>query len=156
MSILPAMGGAALAFAVQASGDTPEVRVDPESSFDACVGAAPDDETEMDRDAWKALIACVFQQTAMQIDAQLPIKLDDSSTLVAVSSVGPQFNYTYVVNTLVGEIAAGAPAAIEKSTRASVCEDPDMLATIQRGGSYFYRWLDRSGAVIHTTLIEGC
>ena len=156
MSILLAVGGAALAFAVQASGDADEVRIDPESSFDACVEAAPANETEMDRDAWKALIACVFQQTAMQIDAQLPVKIDDTSTLVAVSSVGPQFNYTYVVNTLVDEMAAGAPATIEKSTRTNVCEDPDMLATIQRGGSYFYRWLDRSGAVIHTTLIEGC
>ena len=31
-----------------------------------------------------------------------------------------------------------------------------MVATMKRGGSYFYRWLDRSGAVIHTALVASC
>ena len=105
---------------------------------------------------WKAFIGCIFRETAAQIDSQLPIRIDDTWTLVAISANGAQLNYTYVMNGAASDLSPSAGANIAKAARRNVCADTDMAATFGRGGSYFYRWLDRSGAVIHTTLIEGC
>ena len=154
MSILLAMG--VLAFAIQASGETPELQTDTQASLNACISVAPPEDADMDSVDWKPFIGCIFQQTAAQMDTQLPIKIDDTTTLVAVSATGPQFNYTYVADMLVGDLAPGSAASIERATRQTVCQSPDMVATMKRGGSYFYRWLDRSGAVIHTALVARC
>ncbi len=156
MSFLLAIGGASLALALQASGPQVNIETDEVAAVDTCIQQVPENSEELSREEMKAFIACIFQQTAMQMDSQLPIKIDETSTLVAVSASGPQFNYTYVLDVTASELPKGAAASIESGTRQDVCANPDMVSTMENGGAFFYRWLDRSGTPIHTALFSSC
>jgi hypothetical protein len=156
MSFLSVGVGAVLALALQASGSTTNVETDADAVADVCTSLATPDIESMSEDQWKAFIACIFRETAAQIDPQLPIKVDDTTSMVAISATGARINYTYVVNRAASDFSPSQKANIATNARQSVCGDPDMLATLNRGGSYFYRWLDRSGAVIQTALIDNC
>ncbi|MEL7691437.1 hypothetical protein [Citromicrobium bathyomarinum] len=156
MSFLSVGVGAVLALALQASGSTTNVETDAGAVADVCISLATPDTEGMSEDEWKAFIGCIFRETAAQIDPQLPMKLDDTTSIVAISATGARLNYTYVVNRAASDFSPSQKEYIATSARKSVCGDPDMLATLNRGGSYFYRWLDRSGAVLQTALIDRC
>ncbi|MBH1943517.1 hypothetical protein I5L01_04645 [Erythrobacter sp. YJ-T3-07] len=47
-------------------------------------------------------------------------------------------------------------ATLAQNTRLSVCQSDDMAYTISMGGSFSYRWIDNSGAALHSMVIENC
>jgi len=155
MAILFGMSAAALAMAMQAQATKPAFETDSDAAIAPCV-AGYDQTRDPTPAEWKQIISCVFTNTAAQMDAQLPKKIDQITTLVSVSSSGPTFNYTYVLDVSMADVQQANIDSLEAATRENACTDPSMTQTMALGGSYFYRWVDRSGNQITTLRIEGC
>jgi len=155
MAIFVGMSAAALAMALQAHGTGPQFDTDTEAATAPCVGGYGEDSTPTAAQ-WQEIIACVFGNTAAQMDAQLPQKIDEITTLVSVSSNGPTFNYTYVLDVATAEVGQANIDSLEAATRQNACTEPSMKQTIGLGGAYFYRWVDRSGTQITTLRIDAC
>ena len=152
------LGGALLALLMQAHGPQVEFETDTQAATESCTQgreAALRSGTVTDAQ-WKEIIACVFANTAAQMDTQLPRKMDAITTLVSVSSTGATFNYTYVLDLAKADVRQENIDSLEAATRENACTDSSMTQTIGLGGSYFYRWVDRSGAKITSMLIDAC
>ena len=146
------MGSAALlALTMQAhSGSTnSKLKTDSDAAIATCVDPSTDAQMT-------AIIACIFSETAAQMDAGLPSKIDEITTLVAVSSHGTTFKYVYVLDVETADVRQQNIDALEASTRQNACTNANMMQTMEAGGSYFYRWVDRSGVLITSFTIEGC
>ncbi len=158
MAVFIGMGAAALALALQAQNTDTGITTDNEAATGPCIESnrqAIESDTVTDAQ-WKEIISCVFTNTAAQMDAQLPKKIDPITTLVSVSSNGPTFNYTYVLDVSMADVQQQNIDSLEAATRQNACTDPAMTQTIGLGGSYFYRWVDRSGTQITSMRIDAC
>ena len=150
--------GPALALLLQANSPQVDFDTDVEAATSDCVapyGEAVESNTLSDAQ-WKEIIACVFANTAAQMDAQLPKKVDPITTLVSVSSNGPTYNYTYVLDVSMADVRQDNIDSLEAATRQNACSDPAMSQTIALGGAYFYRWVDRTGTRITSMRIDAC
>ncbi|NCP18914.1 MAG: hypothetical protein GW855_07130 [Erythrobacter sp.] len=158
MTILVGAGTAVLALLLQAHGAKAEFETDVEAATTGCIEPHRDAiESQSVGDAeWKQIITCVFANTAAQMDAQLPKKIDPITTLVSVSSNGATFNYTYVIDVATADFRQENIDSLEAAARQNACTDPSMTQTMELGGAYFYRWVDRTGTQITTLRIEGC
>ena len=158
MSFLIASGAAVLALTMQAHGAYAKPQTDSDAAVDECVAEdrqnVPADQ--LSKADLATIIGCIFRATSDQISSQLPMKMDATTTLVAVSSTGPRLNYTYLVDVNARDFGAQQVATLAESTRLSVCQSSDMADTISMGGSFFYRWVDKSGTALHSMLIESC
>lgn len=158
MSIIMGVGGAALALMLQAQAPKMEFNTDEDAATKPCLtqyegSAAANSVSEAE---WKAIIACIFTNTAAQMDTELPRQVDQITSLVAVSSHGPTFNYIYVLDVAKADVRQHQIDSLKAATRENACTAEDMTTTMRYGGSYFYRWVDRQGKLITTMLIEGC
>lgn len=158
MAIIAGMSAAALALLLQAQSPQVQFETDTEAATSPCTEGREDaiDGNSVSDAEWKEIIACVFANTAAQMDPQLPKKVDEITTLVAVSSNGPTFNYTYVLDISLADVRQQNIDSLEATTMQNACSDPSMSQTIVLGGSYFYRWVDRSGTQITSMLIDAC
>lgn len=158
MAILSIAGAAALLLSMQAHGAQPDFETDVQAATAPCIEAnrtAIESNSVTDAQ-WKEIITCVFTNTAAQMDSQLPKKVDQMTTLVSVSSNGPTFNYTYVLDVAMDSVRQENIDSLEAATQQNTCSTDSMVNTISLGGSYFYRWVDRSGTQITSMLIDGC
>ncbi|WP_370177548.1 hypothetical protein [Alteriqipengyuania sp.] len=149
-------GAALFALTMQAHSGTTNGKLNTDSDaaiatcVDPSIGQNPTDAQ------MTAIIACIFSETAAQMDAGLPSKIDEITTLVAVSSHGTTFKYVYVLDVETADVRQQNIDALEASTRQNACTNANMMQTMEAGGSYFYRWVDRSGVLITSFTIEGC
>ena len=105
---------------------------------------------------WKAIITCVFANTAAQMDAELPQRIDDITALVSTSSHGTTFRYVYVLDVAMADVRQANIDSLRAATRQNACTDESMVQTMGLGGSYFYRWVDRRGTLITSMTISSC
>ena len=157
MSMTGFAGAALLAMTMQAQGSDSGFVTDQQAATAPCLNGSEEAAADsLSRAEWQKIIACIFQNTAAQMTPQLPKQMDEGISLVAVSSSGPTFNYTYIVDIAASEVTDGGRAGLSSATRKNVCADGSMLTTLEYGGSYFYRWLDRTGTKLHELRIESC
>ena len=110
--------------------------------------------------AWSArraaLNLCLNTETARQLGARLPIRIDSSSLLDRVTVEGPALVYRYRIDKRVAELPAGTPDRLDAHTRRSACAGEDVQQIIALGGVQIYRWVDRDEATIREVRIARC
>lgn len=158
MAILTGMSGAALALLLQTQAPPVQFNTDQAAATDPCIAQFKTsiETNSVSDEEWKAIITCVFANTAVQMDSELPKKIDEITTLVSVSSDGPTFKYVYVLDVLASDVQQQNIDSLRAATRQNACTTESMTRTMSLGGSYFYRWVDRQGTLLTTMLIEGC
>ena len=100
----------------------------------------------------QALIACSQQVVASLLSERLPIHLDESTTLVAVTAMGTELTYEYRVSKGAAAFDGGFDARMARS----VCAHPGRVIAISQGGAYRHIWKDGSGRVLHRLTVDRC
>ena len=136
----------------------PPVNIDTAQAVNACMSPAEqrrplNQTTPAQR---RRVIACVNAAAARQANAQLPAQVDEMTRLDRITAVGMVLTYHATITRAKAELPANAGQMLESSTRANVCAQPNMVQTMQMGGIYGYRWVDRNGVLIHQIRITGC
>lgn len=93
-----------------------------------------------------AHLAREFDKLYPQYRSQLPVRLDDRTTLVELSHRGHIFRLRHLVEPDNPRVTVG-----ERNRRAmlaKVCADDDMRATMKRGAIYEYQYLDRQSRMV--------
>lgn len=156
----PAVMAAALAGAGAAGAQTPDspVRVDTNQAVAACLTPAQQRQAlgQIGPAQRRRIVACIFENTARQINAQLPVAVDEVTRLDRITTSGPLLTYHYSVSTPRAELPPNIGELLEQGTRTYVCAQANMVQTLQMGGAYGYRWADRDGAPIHQVQISRC
>lgn len=158
MSITAVAGAVLPLFPMAQLGSIEDIRTDTMAAVEACV---PVDERDRSIDSMtieerRAMIGCVFRQTAAQMNPQLPARVDEITIMERMSVSGATLTYHSRVEVDVAEVSRDGIAALEKATRAYVCNEQSMRSTIGMGGSYRYVWVDASGQPLHSALVEAC
>jgi hypothetical protein len=146
--------GVAVALAAAMAAPVWAQDVDNEAVVAVCVPGG-DRPIESAEDA-RRIVACANREAARQMNAQTPIRVDELTTLTGVEASGTHLVYVSRIDLDAATLDSGAPARMEQSTRAYVCQQEDMRNTMSLGGSYGYRWTDRSGQKIHEIRIDRC
>ncbi len=150
--------GLAFAAAAPASAQTTDV----EKGADAAKVCGLDhDPTEAEFQALapakrQQIMACFQRQSALDMQPQLPMKVDAITTLRSVTAVGTQIRYDYVVDMDAATVTAEQRKGIEKTMQGKVCGSKDMATVVRNGGSYAYRWEGRGKALLHQLTISAC
>lgn len=103
-----------------------------------------------------AMLSCLARESARVLNAQLPLRIDEITTLRSVAADGPELTYLNDVEVDAAGLTAAQSAALIETTRNYVCSQPLMRAAVTAGASYRYIWLDRSGAEFNRMTIERC
>ena len=103
-----------------------------------------------------ALNLCLNNETARQLGARLPIRIDSSTLLDRVTVEGAALVYRYKIDKSVAELPAGTPDRLDAMTRRSACAGEDVQQIIALGGVQVYRWVDRDEAAIREVRIAHC
>lgn len=99
------------------------------------------------------LIACIQKANAEALNAQAPIKLDEVTTLSAVSARGTVLTYHYTIEADAASVTPEAVSGIISDTRESACAN---LRSIAVGAGFRYVWVDRNGTMIAETTVDSC
>lgn len=103
-----------------------------------------------------ALNLCLNTETARQLAARLPIRIDSSTQLDRVTVEGAALVYRYKIDRRVSDLPAGTPDRLDAHTRQNACAGEDVQQTIELGGVQIYRWVDRDEAPIREVRIDRC
>ena len=153
----------ALAFVLTGTGTGAAAQADPamEDMRAAVAGCASQDRREgsagrISVAQRNAMLSCLARESARVINAQLPMRLDDITTLRSVAADGPELTYVSDVEVDAAGLSAAENEALIETTRAYVCSQPLMRAAVSAGSSYRYIWFDRTGAEFNRITIERC
>jgi hypothetical protein len=148
-------GGAA---ATQATSASPPVSVDGRQLIDSCLSPAEAQRLWEDTSPARRhqILVCLTAAAARQLNAQLPRQLDALTRGDQVTASGTELGYQFTIGRLAADLPGDVAGMLERGTRAQVCAEPSMVRTMQRGGSYSYRWTDSAGQLIHQMRITGC
>lgn len=92
--------------------------------------------------ALKTALAEAQLLAAQNANKQVPIKLDDATTLIAVTAVGTSVVYNHRLSAPSADIDRSALAqALEPNILRGVCSTQSMLDVMKIGGAYHYRYL---------------
>ena len=145
--------GAAQA-APQAGGKPP---IDPGTMAASCGGDLTVGEmAALPRAEAEAKMACFLREGAKQFNRNLPLKVDEITTLERLSTEGARLTYHYVIDRPAAEVPETMREALRTATKAQVCKAEDMRATIRAGGSYRYLWVDRMRTPLAETVVSAC
>jgi hypothetical protein len=112
--------------------------------------------TSLSAAARTAALSCVARESARLIGGQLPMRIDEITTLRSVAADGPQLTYLNDVEVDGEGLTAEQSEALMATTRDYVCSQPLMRAAVSAGSSYRYIWFDRSGAEFNRMTIDRC
>ena len=147
-----------LAAALAAAGFAPaaaaQPRMDQQAVEQSC--GAIEREAIAGRAAMVDVVACANAESARQLNAQMPMRVDEVTTVESVAAVGAEFVYYVRVDVDAATITGAIRDNLSAGTRNYVCNAADMRRTIGNGGSYRYRWSDRSGRAVNEVLIDRC
>lgn len=130
--------------------------VDEDQAVNACIAEEEREQPIADDAQLREIVACVNRESARQLNAQTPLRIDEGTILDSVEAVGLQLTYRVTIDVDGAEVTDGDRAAIIEATRASVCESDDIRQTMSHGGSYAYVWRDRAGRTVGETVIADC
>ena len=87
--------------------------------------------------------------TAIELRKELPMKIDEFTTLVNVTSEGPTLVYHYILDVLKGEVELSEfKAKTKERLNISVCSIDDMKLMLEDGGGYKYSYKGSGGEFI--------
>ena len=134
------------------------VNVDTNQAVNACVPVAERERplAELSLEQRQRIVACVFANTARQINSQLPVRVDEITRLDRITVSGPELTYHYSVSRRLADLPPNVRELAERSTRTNACAQANMRQTLQMGGAYSYRWVDAEGRDIHRFRIDAC
>lgn len=93
----------------------------------------------------------IFQETAREMQSQLPMRVDEITVLTAVSSDGNSLFFDYSV-----EQQIDLPNGFESGLRENICS-PDVFGTaIERGGRFISTYVGPDGNQIAAFVISQC
>lgn len=148
------------AAAATMQGTTPAlpVNVDTAQAVNACVPAADRSLplSALSQARKRSLVACIFANTAEQMNRQLPVQVDEITRLDRITVAGPQLTYHYTVSRRLATLPANIRELAETSTRAHSCAQPNARQTLEMGGTYSYHWVDPDGREIHQFTLTAC
>ena len=101
-------------------------------------------------------MSCVQGQVAQQLNVKVPYKVDEATTMTAITANGTIITYHQTADLAVKDLPSGAVQKLIDATRDSICSQSDMRTIIGLGGGYRYVWSDRNGAAIGETTIDKC
>lgn len=104
----------------------------------------------------QAMITCLNAHTVRQMQSSLPIRVDNTTSLTQLTSDGPATIYHYRITHAAPALPADFASRIEAATRANVCGNEQMRATVGYGGAFEYRWSDNAGRPIHRMRVTSC
>lgn len=148
-----------LAGLATAAGAQPEnVRTDSAAVVRACIPAGQENRQLSDLSPAErtAMMSCAQREAARQLNAQTPIRVDELSSVTAVSAEGTQLTYHMQVQVDAAAVTAAQRDGVAQATRNNVCGLEQMRRTMTNGGSYRYVWTDQAGTEITRTVIAGC
>ncbi len=150
-----ALAGAGAAWAQT---PTPPVNVDANRAVTACLTPSQQRRpiSDFSAEQRRRLVACIFADTSRQINAQLPVQVDELTRLDRTTTSGPLLTYHYRVARRRAELPDNVAELLEQGTRSNVCGQSNMVQTMGLGGIYGYRWIDSAGAPIHQLQISRC
>jgi hypothetical protein len=90
-------------------------------------------------------LAEIQRQVVRQVQPLLPMKIDEFTTLVAVTAVGPTVLYGYRVEKQSADIDVAAFKSATKSRLENQVCTSSMRKTLERGGSYRYLYYASDG-----------
>ena len=144
--------------AAPAREEPPSLALDQQRLVDTCIPRADRARSIEQLGAARraALNLCLNTETARQLGARLPVRVDSSTLLDRVTVEGPALVYRYRIDRRVAELPAGTPDRLDAHTRRSACAGEDVQQTIALGGVQVYRWVDRDEAPIREVRIARC
>jgi hypothetical protein len=89
-----------------------------------------------------------LRQAVAQIRPTLPRKMDDSTTLVDVSSNGMVLTYFYRFDSANYELQPNFMQTAQKTTTGLVCKAEDMRSAMKVGAAYEYRYSDANAKIL--------
>ena len=151
----PTPNGAAGAPAATGAGG---LRVDSQALVRACLDPADVNrpESSFSAEEKRAMVTCVNREAARQANAQLPLRVDEVTTITSIVADGTAVIYNIRVDTDAASVPAVTRERIETAARASACARADMRQTMAMGGAYTYVWSDRAGREYLRFRIDGC
>lgn len=145
---------AALVAGGLASATAAQPQMDNEALAAAC--GAVEREWQAGRVGIVDVVACANAESARQLNAQMPMRVDEVTTVESVAAFGPEFVYNVRVEVDAAGVTAAMRDNLSAGTRNYVCNAADMRQTIGNGGRYRYRWADRAGRPVNEILIDRC
>lgn len=151
----PTSAGPAGATAATGAGG---LRIDSQALVRACLDPADANrpESSFSAEEKRAMVTCVNREAARQASAQLPLRVDEVTTITSIVADGTTVIYNIRVDTDAASMPAVARERIETAARASACSRADMRQTMGMGGAYTYVWSDRAGRTFLQFRIDGC
>jgi len=89
-----------------------------------------------------------LRQAVAQIRPTLPRKMDDSTTLVDVSSNGMVLTYFYKFDSANYELLPNFMQIAQKATTGLVCKAEDMRSAMKVGAVYEYKYSDANAKIL--------
>jgi hypothetical protein len=90
-----------------------------------------------------------IEQAAIEIRKQLPMKVDKITTLQNVISAGNTLQYHYIMDVDVKTLDKNVfKINMRKSLLHNICNQKDMVFTMNLGGNYLYLYKDKNGLYI--------
>lgn len=120
----------------------------------ACGGV--EREWQAGRAAIVDVVACANAESARQLNAHMPMRVDEITIVESVAAFGPEFVYNVRVEVDAAAVTGEMRGNLSAGTRNYVCNAADMRQTIGNGGRYRYRWADRAGRPVNEILIDRC
>ena len=150
-----ANAGATANAAAPAREEPPTLALDQQRLVDTCIPQPDRTRSIQQLGAARraALNLCLNNETARQLDARLPIRIDASTVLDRVTVEGAALVYRYRIDKRLAELPAGMADRVEANTRQSACAGEDVQQMIALGGVQVYRWVDRDEALIREVRI---
>jgi hypothetical protein len=152
INILPGLGAAALLGAVC---HTP-VAAQGASDEEACMqGISP--STPLSRvplAARRAAVRCINREVAADINAQAPLRINDTTTLRSALASGMMLQYQYEVDLDAQDFSPDDISRLDSTTRANACSE--MRFALSMGATFSYVWVDRNGRIIRHLRIDRC
>ena len=138
--------------------EPPSLALDQQRLVDTCIPRADRARSIADLGAARraALNLCLNAETARQLGARLPIRIDSSTLLDRVTVEGQALVYRYRIDKRLAELRAGVADRLEANTRQAACAGEDVQQIVALGGVQIYRWVDRDEALIREVRIARC
>ena len=99
-------------------------------------------------DITEAELAAALASAATEINAQAPIQLDEITTLVSANASDINLTYTNRVSVSAEALGTDFEEARKEDLKAFVCGNKDMMITIDRGGSFTYKYIGKNEELI--------
>jgi hypothetical protein len=95
------------------------------------------------------------EAAAQELRKQLPMRIDDLTTLERVMSAGTALIYQYRVEFTGNEVDVAWHQEMKKTLAANVCEQADMKFALDNGAKYEYSYFGSDGLMIADFVITG-